>query len=182
MDTAPLFLEILIDAHGVNEHGSVLCGCLCCVLYKCGEHPSCHSDWCMGSLCVPLSYLSESSAVHCGACLLHRACGCPPSEAIGCERGGDLCLKGGEARPEEGGGGGGSGVSNQRLQWMVYNWDTTVTWLVTQSSISQTWDFVLCGMCWWWCAVNVCSANFQLLRKNAYQIQWSDGPTGHRQK
>lgn len=65
----------------------------------------------MGSLCVPLSYLSEGSAVHCGACLRHHACGCPPSEAIGCERDGDLCLKGGEARPE---GEEGAGVSNQR--------------------------------------------------------------------
>lgn len=65
----------------------------------------------MGSLCVPLSYLSEGSAVHCGACLRHHACGCPPSEAIGCERDGDLCLKEGEARPE---GEEGAGVSNQR--------------------------------------------------------------------
>lgn len=89
------FVEILIDVHNCRvEYSSLLCGCLC-VLYKCGDHPSCHSDWCMGSLCVPLSYLSESSAVHCGACLLHHACGCPLSEAIGCERRGDLCLKGG---------------------------------------------------------------------------------------
>lgn len=65
----------------------------------------------MGSLCVPLSYLSEGSAVHCGACLRHHACGCPLSEAIGCERDGDLCLKEGEARPE---GEEGAGVSNQR--------------------------------------------------------------------
>lgn len=35
--------------------------------------------------------LSENSAVRCGACLRHHACGCPPSEAIGCERDGDLC-------------------------------------------------------------------------------------------
>lgn len=90
------------------------------VLYKCGDHPSCHSDWCMGSLCVPLSYLSESSAVHCGACLLHLACGCPLSEAIGCERGGDLCLKGGEARPEEGGGGGGLVLATEGVNvWSI---------------------------------------------------------------
>lgn len=86
---------------------------LCCsvyVLYKCVGHPSCHSDWCMGFLCVPLSYLSEDSAVHCGACLRHHACGCPLSEAIGCERDGDLCLKGvRQGRGEEG-----AGVSNQR--------------------------------------------------------------------
>lgn len=54
----------------------------------------------MGSLCVPLSYLSEDSAVQCGACLHRHACGCPPSEAIGCERSGGLCLKWDEARPE----------------------------------------------------------------------------------
>lgn len=35
--------------------------------------------------------LSEGSVVHCGACLRHHACGCPPSEAIGCERDVDLC-------------------------------------------------------------------------------------------
>lgn len=29
MDTATLFLEILIDAHNVNEIDSALCGCLC---------------------------------------------------------------------------------------------------------------------------------------------------------
>lgn len=38
-----------------------------------------------------LRALSENSAVRCGACLRHHACGCPPSEAIGCERDGDLC-------------------------------------------------------------------------------------------
>lgn len=70
----------------------------------------------MGSLCVPLSYLSEDSAVHCGACLHHRACGCPPSEAIGCERGGGLCLKWGKA-----GGGGRVGVSNLRSVIDVIN-------------------------------------------------------------
>lgn len=58
----------------------------------------------MGSLCVPLSYLSEDSAVHRGACPHHHACGRPPSEAIGCGTGGDLCLEGDEARPEGGGG------------------------------------------------------------------------------
>lgn len=69
------------------------------VLSKCG-HPSCHSDWCMGSLCVSLSYLSGGSAVRCGSCLHHHVCGCPLSVVIGCERVGVLCLKGGEARPE----------------------------------------------------------------------------------
>lgn len=29
MDTATLILEILIDAHNVNEYDPVLCGCLC---------------------------------------------------------------------------------------------------------------------------------------------------------
>lgn len=96
------------DRCAVSECNSLYCGChVFCVI--CCYHPSCRSDWCMGSLCVPLSYLSENSAVHCGACLHHHACGCPPSEAIGCERDGDLCLKGGEARPGEGG----AGVSNQ---------------------------------------------------------------------
>lgn len=125
-----LVWEILIDVYIIDKCNFLISGprVVFCV---CVGHPSCHCDWCMGSLCVPLSYLSEGSAVHFGACLRHHACGCPPSEAIGCERDGGLCLKGSEARP-----GGRRGAELDHI------WDTTVTWLVTQNSISQTWDFV----------------------------------------
>lgn len=94
----------------------------------------------MGSLCVPLSYLSGGSAVQCGACLRHHVCGCPPSEAIGCERDAGFCLKG--VRQGRGGG----GISNQSSFSIAYIWDTTVTLLVTQISISQTWDFLCAGL------------------------------------
>lgn len=131
---------------------------------QCGGHPSCYCDWCMGSLCVLLSYLSEGSAVHCAACLHHHACGCPPNEVIGCERDGDLCLKEGgwsKVGGVEGMGlGWGLGLATRAPSWIAYIWDTTVTWLVTQNSISQTWDFC-CAHCW--SAVNVWKFLFAVL-------------------
>lgn len=110
----------------------------------------------MGSLCVPLSYLSEDSAVHCGACLHHRACGCPPSEAIGCERGGGLCLKWGKA-----GGGGRVGVSNLRSVIDVINLGHNCD-VIGHPEAHQPNLGLLCECC---CAVNVCSAHLMVAKE-----------------
>lgn len=159
-----LLWEILIDVYS-----SLLCGCWY-VLYQCGGHPSCDSDWCMGSLCVALSYLFVGSAVHCGSCLHHPACGCPPSGVTGCERGGDLCLKG---RWGKAGGEGGAGVSNQRSiirgLYLGHNRDV----IGHPEQHQPNLGLVLC--CQYWCAVNLCCADVSEVFKS------SDGMT-HKEK
>lgn len=61
---------------------------------------------------------------------------------------------------------------------VAYIWDTTVTWLVTQNSISQTWEFVvlsvlMCCKCTW-CAFGICSCWVCMFVKSSTSIYSDD--------